>query len=68
MAMVVSYDSVGFLRVVEEATTPVVWFDKAAGVAVTGWDTQIEVASKKQSWETVNATTGAITGSNAVTP
>ncbi len=68
MAAVVSYDKTGVLRVVMMDNTPVVWMDRVESVHTSGWNTQTEVASKKQSWETVNTTTGAITGSNAVTP
>lgn len=68
MAVVMSYDKTGVLRVVDPRLSTVMQFDRVESVHVTGWNSIDEVASKKQSWETVNATTGAITGSNAVTP
>jgi hypothetical protein len=66
MAVVMSYDKSGVLRVSDmRLATPLI-FDRVAVVDVGAWSTNDEVASKTQSWETVNETTGAITGSNAV--
>lgn len=67
MAVVASMDATGFLRVTDaRLATPLIFL--RSSVDVGDWSLNDEVKSKKQSWETINETTGAITGSNAVTP
>jgi hypothetical protein len=67
MAVVMSYDKDGVVRVQDMSLdTPLIFLRDDTDLL--DWETRTEVASKTQSWETVNGTTGAITGSNAVTP
>lgn len=67
MAVVMSYDATGVLRALDMRLATPLTFVRSS-VDLNSWETIDEIASKKQSWETVNGTTGAITGSNAVTP
>jgi hypothetical protein len=67
MAVIMSYDKDGVLRVQDmRLATPEIFV--RSSVDVGDWSLNDEVASKTQPWETVDETTGAITGSNAVTP
>ena len=65
MAVVASTDATGFLRVTDaRLSTPLIFL--RSSVDVGDWSLNDEVKSKKQSWESINETTGAVTGSNAV--
>ena len=67
MSVVSSTDKDGFLRVTDaRLATPLIFVRNSVDVG--DWSLNDEVKSKKQSWETYNETTGAVTGSNAVTP
>ena len=68
MAVVISYDKSGILSVIDYRQATIQQEYTAASVFTTGWSTIDEVASKKQSWETVSSSTGAVTGSHQVTP
>jgi len=68
MAVIISYDKDGVLSVADmRLATPLVE-NRPAALFTAGWSTIDEVLSKKQSWETVSASTGLITGSHQVTP
>ena len=65
MAVVMSYDSLGVTQVLDMSlATPLIFV--RSSVDLLDWETRTEVASKKQPWETVNGTTGFITGDNIV--
>lgn len=68
MAVVISYDKDGILSVVDMRLAAPLVENRPAALFVAGWSVIDEVASKKQSWETVSASTGLITGSNKVSP